>query len=205
MEKEISILLVEDDENISALLKDILTDKNYRVTHIADGKKALDTLKNQTFDLILLDEKLPSMYGSEVLVHVKANPDIAGIPVIMLTSLKDEEYQVSVLEEGADDYITKPFRINVLMARIQSVLRRTADKSAALEIEIPEGADPDSLSKKELEVLKLVVKGFNNQKISQTLFISDSTVANHLKSIFAKLKTDNRTQAAIIALKLNLI
>lgn len=205
MEKEISILLVEDDENISSLLKQILSEKEFTVTHTDDGKKALDILKDNIFDLILLDEKLPSMYGSEVLVNIKANHRTCSIPVIMLTSLKDEDYQVSVLQEGADDYITKPFRINVLLARINSVLRRTTSKTASLEIEIPEGADPASVSKKEREVLALVVKGYNNQRISETLYISESTVANHLKSIFSKLKTDNRTQAAIIALKLELV
>lgn len=205
MTKKVTVLLVEDDENISSLLKEILSEKNFDMTLTDDGKKALDILKDNTYDLILLDEKLPSMYGSEVLIRVKANPRICHIPVIMLTSLKDEEYQISVLQEGADDYITKPFRINVLLARINSVLRRTNDPASFLDVEIPEGAEPKALSKKELEVLHLIVKGYNNQKISQDLFISESTVANHLKSIFTKLKTDNRTQTAIIALKLKLI
>ncbi|MEW5818934.1 MAG: response regulator transcription factor [Cyanobacteriota bacterium] len=205
MEKEISLLLVEDDENISSLLKQILSEKNFNVTHIDDGKKALECVKEHSFDLILLDEKLPSMYGSEVLVNIKASPKTCNIPVIMLTSLKDEEYQVSVLQEGADDYITKPFRINVLLARINTVLKRASSKAANLEIEVPDGSEPSSLSKKEIEVLGLVVKGYNNQKISETLYISESTVANHLKSIFSKLKADNRTQAAIIAIKLNLV
>lgn len=204
MEKAISVLLVEDDENISSLLKEILASNNFKVTHVDDGTKALDELKGNVFDLILLDENLPSMNGSEVLVHVKANPNISHIPVIMLTSLKDDEYQVSVLKEGADDYITKPFRINVLLARIDSVIRRTG-QIKSLEIEIAEDADPASLSKKEKEVLALVVKGYNNQRISETLYISESTVANHLKSIFTKLKTDNRTQAAIIAIKLSIV
>ena len=204
MEKQISVLLVEDDENISSLLKEILASNNFKVSHVDDGKKALDELKKSAFDLILLDENLPSMNGSEVLVYVKANPNISHIPVIMLTSLKDDEYQVSVLKEGADDYITKPFRINVLLARIDSVIRR-AGQIKFLEIEISEDADPASLSKKEKEVLALVVKGYNNQRISETLYISESTVANHLKSIFTKLKTDNRTQAAIIAIKLSLV
>lgn len=205
MEKEISLLLVEDDENISSLLKEILSDKGFKVSHIDDGKKALEKIKNESFDLIILDEKLPSMYGSEILVNVKANPSTSSIPIIMLTSLKDEDYQISVLKEGADDYVTKPFRINVLLARIESVMRRAESKVANLDIEISDNAAPQNLSKKELEVLGLVVKGYNNQKISESLFISESTVANHLKSIFAKLKADNRTQAAIIAIKLNLV
>lgn len=205
MDKEISLLLVEDDENISSLLKEILSDKGFKVTHIDDGKKALEKIKSENFDLIILDEKLPSMYGSEILVNVRAHPGTCSIPIIMLTSLKDEDYQISVLKEGADDYVTKPFRINVLMARIESVLRRANTNASNLEIEIPELAAPQSLSKKELEVLSLVIKGYNNQKISESLFISESTVANHLKSIFAKLRADNRTQAAIIAIKLNLV
>ena len=198
------ILLVEDDPVISTLLKDLLKDKQFNVSHVDDGTKALEAVKNTPFDLILLDENLPTMNGSEVLIHLKANPNHVNIPVIMLTSLDDEEFQASIINEGADDYITKPFRMNVLLARINSVLRRVSD-GTKLEINIPEDAEPETLNAREIDIVKQIVKGYNNQRIAEELFLSESTVTNYIKSIFAKLKTTNRTQTAIIAIKLGII
>lgn len=164
-----NILLVEDDPVISTLLNDLLKDKEFSVFHVDDGTKALEAVKNKPFDLILLDENLPTMNGSEVLVHLKANPNHADIPVIMLTSLDDEEFQASIINEGADDYITKPFRMNVLLARINSVLRRTGN-GPKLEISIPEDAEPGALNTREIEIVKQIVKGYNNQRIAEELF-----------------------------------
>ncbi|MEW5820584.1 MAG: response regulator transcription factor [Cyanobacteriota bacterium] len=199
-----SILLVEDDKIISSLLKDLLVDKNYDVTHVGDGPDALKILEEKSFDLILLDENLPTMNGSEILINVKANPNLADIPIMIITSLDDEDFQAHVLNEGADDYIRKPFRMNVLLARINNVLKR-ANSSPKLEAEIPDGCKPETLNDRELNVLREVVKGHNNQTIAEELYLSEATVANYIKSIFAKLKTKNRTQTAIVALKLNLI
>lgn len=206
MSEKKHILIVEDEMEIAKPLKDLLTIKNFEVTHIQDGKEALETVTtNPHFDLILLDEMLPNIKGSEILIRIKARPECASIPVIMMTSLKDNYHQVFVLEEGADDYINKPFEFNILLARVNSLLRRSESSSKSLNIEVPALADPDAITKKEKEILKLVIQGYNNNKISEELFISESTVANHMKNIFSKLKVDTRTQAAILALKLNLI
>lgn len=199
-----SILLVEDDPIISTLLNDLLKDKDFNVTHVDDGDKVLDAVKETNFDLILLDENLPTMNGSEVLVHLKANPNYATIPIIMLTSLDDTDFQATIINEGVDDYITKPFRMNLLLARINNVLRKTSD-IPKLDIVIPEGSDPSALNDRERDIIKQIVKGYNNQKIAEALFLSESTVTNYIKSIFSKLKTTNRTQTAIIAIKLGLI
>lgn len=204
MDKNIKLLLVEDDENISSILIDILTSKNFDVTHAADGQEALNTALAGDFDLILLDEMLPSMHGSEILVRIKANSSSAHIPIIMLTSLKDENHQIATLQDGADDYLTKPCRLNILMARIESVLRR-AQSGPKLDIEIPKNIRPETISPKEIEVLSYIVKGYNNNRIAEEMVISESTVANHLKSIYNKLNIESRTQAAILALKLKLI
>lgn len=206
MTEKKTILIVEDEMEIAKPLKDLLTIKNFQVTHVMDGKEALETvINNPDFDLILLDEMLPSMKGSEILVRIKANSQSAKIPVIMMTSLKDNYHQIFALEEGVDDYINKPFDFSVLLARINSVLRKSQDSIKSLNIEIPPNADPEAITKKEKQILKLVIQGYNNNKIAEELFISESTVANHLKSIFSKLCVDTRTQAAILALKLNII
>jgi DNA-binding NarL/FixJ family response regulator len=203
MGKNISILLVEDDLNISTLLIDLLESNNYDVIHVKDGLKAIDTIKKRGFDLILLDEVMPMMNGSELLVRLKADHKTACIPVIMMTSLQDDEHQVNVLREGADDYIQKPFRFNVLLARIEVVLRKEK-ASYPIDVDIPEGSSPQALTPKEKEVLSLIIKGYNNSKIAKELYISDSTVSNHMQSIFNKLKAESRTHAAIIALKYNI-
>jgi DNA-binding NarL/FixJ family response regulator len=199
-----SILLIEDDPMISSLLVDFLKEKNYSIAHVDDGPAALESINSQKFDLILMDENLPTMNGSEILVKIKANPNLAQIPVIVITSKKDEDFQADMLNEGADDFIQKPFRINILMARITNVLKRSSP-SRTINIEIDPTADPASLTERECQVLQGIVKGHNNQTIAQELHLTEGTVANYIKSIFAKLKTSNRTQTAIIAIKLNLI
>lgn len=204
MENKLSLLIVEDDPNISTLLIDLLTENNYDVSIANDGKLALELIEKNQFDLILLDEMLPSLLGSEILIRIRANNKTCNIPVIMMTSLKNYEHQVSVLREGADDYIQKPFRYNILIARIESVLRRSKMSNPSL-IELPDDIDPKSISPKEKEVLALIIKGYNNPKIAEKLFISENTVSNHVKSILAKLKSESRTQAAVIALKLNIL
>jgi DNA-binding NarL/FixJ family response regulator len=204
MNKKTSILLVEDDLNISTLLLEMLTSNDYDVLHVKDSVKALDVLKNQSFDLILLDEMLPFMNGSEVLLRIKADPVMAKIPVIMMTSIQDSNLEAYVLNEGCEDYIQKPFRFNVLIARIQNVLKRSTKISYPVEFEIPDGSKPENLRPKEKEVLALIIKGYSNSRIAKELFISESTVSNHLQNIFSVLKAESRTQAAIIALKSNI-
>jgi DNA-binding NarL/FixJ family response regulator len=204
MDKKHSILIVEDDLNISTLLVELLTTNNFQVTHVKDGKQALVELQKNHYDLILLDEMMPQMTGSEVLVRVKADNKTSRIPVMMMTSIQDEEHQVSVLREGADDYIQKPFRFNILIARIESVLRRTSSTVCPVDVEIPENINVKALTPKEKEVLALIIKGFNNSRIAKELFITESTVSNHIQNIFSKLKAESRTHAAIIALKLNI-
>lgn len=198
------ILLVEDDEIISTLLKDLLTDKDFIVTHVDDGSKALDVIKEDKFDLVLLDECLPNMNGSEILIKIRANPNLSRVPIIMLTSIDDPDFQANLINEGANDYITKPFRMNNLLARINNALR-TAHSGPEIDIEIPEGCEPEALNEREIDILKGMVKGHNNQTIADELCLSEATVGNYVKSIFAKLKTKNRTQTAIIAIKLNLV
>ncbi|MEW5819717.1 MAG: response regulator transcription factor [Cyanobacteriota bacterium] len=204
MVKKYSILIIEDDLNISALLIDLLESNNYTVTHTKDGPKGLEALKNNNYDLILLDEVMPMMTGTEFLVKVRSNNSYNTVPIIMMTSLQDDKHQVNALREGADDYIQKPFRFNILLARIEVALKKSTSSSNIL-VEIPEGSKPDTITPKEKEIIKLIIKGYSNSKIANELYISDSTVSNHMQNIFSKLKAESRTHAAIIALKANII
>ena len=204
--EEIRILVVEDDETTQQLLKDLLEDKNYNVSTASNGQRALERVKNNHFDLILLDENLPEMNGSEVLLKIKANPEKNHIPVIFLTSQKNPSFITDMLDKGSDDFITKPFKMDILLARINAVLRRVNSSNqnpSGIDIQVPENME--SLNPKEIEVLGYVAKGYSNKKISKLMFLSDHTIYNHVKSILKKLNADNRTHAALLAFKMNLL
>lgn len=121
---ETRILLVEDERDLLELLKYNLDREGYDVATAETGEDGLKQVRNQPPDLILLDLMLPAMDGLEVCRGLKARPDTASIPVVMLTAKGEEGDIVRGLELGADDYITKPFSPRVLMARIKAVLRR---------------------------------------------------------------------------------
>ena len=117
------ILAVDDDDSIREMLTLQLKRNGYEVLMAADGEEALE--KALDADFILLDVMLPKLDGYEVCRHLKASPDTAEIPVIMLTAKSEEIDTVLGLELGADDYIVKPFSMRELIARIKAVLRRT--------------------------------------------------------------------------------
>ncbi|NQU39769.1 MAG: response regulator [Lentisphaerae bacterium] len=121
---EQSIVVVEDEEDILELLEYHLSRDGYRVTTVADGERALQTIPRVLPDLILLDLMLPGVNGLDICRHLKGDAVTTGIPIIMLTAKGEESDMVTGLELGADDYVTKPFSVAVLLARIRAVLRR---------------------------------------------------------------------------------
>ena len=123
-----TILVIEDDISILSGLKDNLEYESYAVLTETNGEKGLHAALNKKPDLILLDIMLPGMNGYEVCRKVKKeNPDM---PVIMITARGSEMDKVSGLDIGADDYVTKPFSIPELMARIRAAMRRVAEPSS---------------------------------------------------------------------------
>ena len=119
----IKILVAEDDVNIRMGLVDTLESEEYRVIEAKDGKEAMLLFKNDSFDLVLLDIMMPEKSGYDVCRDIRAiNEDV---PIIMLTAKGDEIDKVVGLKLGADDYITKPFGVHELLARIAAVLRRS--------------------------------------------------------------------------------
>lgn len=118
------ILVVEDQENIVELIKFNLEQENYIVTAVMDGKRAIEEIKSNSYDLVLLDISIPKINGLEVLRKIRNNDESKALPVILLTARSSELDKVLGLEIGADDYITKPFSIRELMARIKVQLRR---------------------------------------------------------------------------------
>ncbi|MBQ7768904.1 MAG: response regulator transcription factor [Oscillospiraceae bacterium] len=118
----ISVLIVEDDANIRELLQMYLEKDGYAVTLAADGGQGLDKFRSIKPDLVLLDVMMPVMDGWAVCKAIRAEGDT---PVIMLTAKGETDDKVMGLKSGADDYVTKPFEMKELLARIEAVLRRT--------------------------------------------------------------------------------
>jgi len=119
------ILIVEDDDDIRELVAFNLEMSGYSVIKLDKGEEVVQTSLNQYPDLILLDVMLPGIDGFEVCRAIKSNQNLKNIPVLMLTARTDDEDIINGLETGADDYITKPFRPKILLAKVKTALRRT--------------------------------------------------------------------------------
>lgn len=116
------VLLVEDDEDLAVTISDMLQDERHTVDIIHDGLDAMEALKTRTYEVIVLDWDLPSKSGISILREFRATG--GGTPVIMLTGKSEIEQKEQGLDSGADDYLTKPFHLKELAARVRSMLRR---------------------------------------------------------------------------------
>ena len=120
------ILVVEDEPAVVTLLSYNLRKQGYRVEAAADGHEALARVAETRPDLVLLDWMMPNLSGIEVCRQLRRNPSTRDLPVIMLTARAEDQDAIRGLNTGADDYITKPFSVEALMARIRALLRRSA-------------------------------------------------------------------------------
>lgn len=124
-----NILIVEDEQDISEILKVQLESFGHKVTLIRDGSEALEFIQEQSeekkIDLYILDRMLPGTTGLEICKFLRMFKKTKSKPVLMLTAMTLPEQVIEGLEAGADDYVTKPFDVNILMARVKNLLRRT--------------------------------------------------------------------------------
>lgn len=119
------ILLIEDDLNITDFMEVVFEREQYRLTVAANGMEALTALQAETFDVILLDLGLPDIDGMDLLKILRKRMDL---PIVVISARKDENEKVAALDLGADDYVTKPFGTNELLARIRTALRHKKTK-----------------------------------------------------------------------------
>jgi two-component system response regulator CpxR len=127
MTAEASLLIVDDDRELSQMLNEYLSGEGFRITLVGDGAQAIERLASETFDLVILDVMLPSLNGFEVLRRLRQT---LALPVIMLTARGADVDRIVGLELGADDYLSKPFNPRELVARIRAVLRRLGAREA---------------------------------------------------------------------------
>jgi two-component system KDP operon response regulator KdpE len=118
-----NILIVEDDANIRKLVVVNLEKRGYKLSEAVDGNEAMLLFRQYPFDLVLLDLVLPGISGVDVCTWIRSRSDT---PIVVLSGLKDEKLKVSALDAGADDYITKPFGHEELLARVRAILRRAS-------------------------------------------------------------------------------
>lgn len=158
------ILIVEDEAPIRNLIRMSLEDAGYDCTLAADGEKGADLVEQENFDLILLDIMLPKIDGYELLSYIRTKE----IPVIFLTAKSSTQEKVKGLRLGAEDYITKPFEIVELLARVETVLRRFGKNDVVLQVDnvhidtlsrvVTLDGEPVPLTTKEYDLLLLFVR-----------------------------------------------
>ncbi len=167
-----NILIIEDEENILELLKYNLVENGYNVLLEEDGRNGLSRAQLELPDLILLDLMIPELDGIEVCRRLKQEPATRHIPIIMLTAKSSEADKVLGLELGADDYMTKPFSVRELLARIKVALRRNNERGLAdggryrlkdliIDVErheVTRQGESIHLTLKEFELLRILVE-----------------------------------------------
>lgn len=208
------ILIVEDEPDIVKMLEYNLKKEGFRITSASDGREALRRVERDRPDIIILDLMLPEIDGLEVCKFLKQSPGTANIPIIMLTAKAQETDKIVGLELGADDYITKPFSIRELTARVKAVLRRAREKDKLPEIfktgnliidfskiKVAIGNKPVELTAKEFELLSALIKAKgrvlsrdylldNIWGFDQAVEIQSRTVDVHIQTLRKKLKTE---------------
>jgi len=206
------ILLVEDDPALRKLLKEALPESIFVIDIAETGREGLDAIVKRKPDLILLDWNLPDLNGFEVCKYIKQNKDCAHIPIIMVTAYSELNRKVSALEVGADDYITKPFEIEELIARVKAVLRRRqggAPEEAIAKANITLNLTtytvevdkkPIILTAKEFDLLYVLMKNAGRILTREFLLeriwgyavdVSTRTVDVHIRRLRKKLGTKN--------------
>ncbi len=213
------ILVVDDELEIGRTIDAYLTEEGYRVSVAGNDARMREILNQQTVDLVILDLILPGESGLEIARALRAESNIG---IIMLTGRVAVVDCIVGLEIGADDYMAKPANLRELLARVRSVLRRKdsegAERSAGSNLvanrdlteETPgysgkairdTGTSFGRLTRREDDVLALLLMGYSNKEIARNIDVKENTVAFHLRGVFKKLGVSNRTQAAAMALR----
>lgn len=206
----IKILIVEDEEPISNLIRMSLTKAGYHCEQAFDGESAADAIEGGYYDLILLDIMLPGINGYELLEYIKTKE----IPVIFITAMGDLDDRVKGLRAGAEDYITKPFEMLEVQARIETVLRRYHKMEDKIEIfdttihlssrTVMQGGKQIMLTWKEFELLLFFVRNKNIALYRETIYeniwdsdyMGDSrTVDLHVQRLRKKLNWGDKIQS----------
>ena len=195
------------------LLEYNLKKEGFAVESVTTGTDALEKVRKAQFDLVVLDLMLPEMDGYEVIKRIRADKEISSVPVIMLTARSEEVDRVLGLELGADDYVTKPFSLRELIARVRAVLRRTAESvqkdtgiirrgELLIDLEsyqVKRGTEVIELGAKEFKLLGVLAskpgKVFSRERLldevwGDEVFVEPRTVDVHIRRLREKIEPD---------------
>ncbi len=209
----ISIMITDDHSMIREGLKSLLElDDDIKViAEAVDGRDCLDKLDVYKPDVLLLDINMPNMNGLDVLKELKARK--SKVKVLVLTVHNETEYLMKAVDIGINGYVLKDSESAELKKAIRAIMDGETYIQPSLipalnakRLERNEDEEKiDSLTRRELEVLKLLAIGMYNKEVAEKLEISERTVKNHVSNIFKKLEVTDRTQAAVFAIRNNLI
>ncbi len=214
-----AILIVDDEQKMREFVALFLRSSRYTVFEAADGRTALNILSKETIDLIVLDIMLPDISGFDLCSQIRVK---SSVPIIFLTALADEEYQMIGYRVEGDDYITKPFNASILLAKIQRILQRCAPSNACsdtlafrgIKLEISSrrvtlDGKPLQLTPKEFDLLlalmqnrgKVLTRTFLLETIWGYSFAGDSRVVDsHIKKLRSKLSPYSSNIKTVISI-----
>ncbi|MEN2985852.1 MAG: response regulator transcription factor [Thermodesulfovibrionaceae bacterium] len=205
------ILIVEDEKEIAEIIAYNLRKENFDVSIAFDGEEALEKIRKNSYDLVILDLMLPKIDGLDICKIIRNNPKLNKTGIIMVTAKTEEIDRVLGLEIGADDYITKPFSVRELVARVKAVLRRTKSETSEQIIKIGEllidkerhtvivKGQPVKLSATEFKLLVFLAerpnKIFNRDYLldaiwGQDIYVDPRTVDVHIRRLRIKIEDD---------------
>lgn len=216
------ILVVDDEKKIVEVIASFLLAKNYNVLVAYDGEAAMRLFAENKIDLVLLDLMLPGISGEEICMRIRA---VSRIPVIMLTAKATENDLIDGLAYGADDYITKPFSLKELHARMEAVLRRTSenleplirkyrfnDGDLIVDLQnriIQKQGKPVNLTPNEFRIFAVLVKHptktFTREELIDHAFGNDfegfdRAVDSHIKNLRQKIETDPKNPTYVVTI-----
>ncbi len=197
MNNKTNILVVEDDRQIRKLMSTTLSANGYNIECTSDGGQAVMALSTGSFDIVLLDLGLPDMDGVTVIKKIR---EWSSIPIIVVSARGEDSDKISALDNGADDYLTKPFSIEELMARIRVAQRRISKisedsgsvfKNGDLVVDYPAGTaylNDEELSLTPIEYKLLTLLSKNAGKVLTHTYITDKIWGNSIDSDVASLR-----------------
>jgi DNA-binding response OmpR family regulator len=218
-----NILAVDDEPKILEAVASFLESKGYTVLTAQDGAQALEVFEKHNISLVLLDLMLPDMSGEEVCATIRKK---SRVPIIMLTAKTAESSHLNGLELGADDYITKPFSLKVIVAHVEALLRRTTDDLVPLTVKNSwRGGDlvvdfEKNIVVKKGEIINLTVsehkilsalikypgKVFTRDELIMLVFGDgfdsfDRAIDNHIKNLRQKIEEDTRNPVYVLTIR----
>ena len=209
MARRKKILVVDDERDLCELIGMNLQRNGYEVISAHDGATGLDMARKQKPDMLILDVMMPGLSGRDVTMALRSDPDTAGIPILMLTAKTEETDIIVGLSMGADDYVTKPFSMKVLMARVAAVLRRKASWEPAQSMvsagpvvidqskhEVMVSGRPVNLTPTEFKLLTAIFSArgrvmsrdqLMDRAMGTDVFVTDRAIDVHITAVRKKL------------------